>query len=215
MIINVAHTKGGVGKTTIAVNLAIEMNSDLFDLDNQNSSYNFSLLSNIDRPINFWKDRDMLKDIIKTYRNNPKKNIIIDSGGYDSNVSREIILNSNLIITPITVSQTEVDGLQKFYSENVEIALKSNPYIKPYILLNRINYYDQKDAEDLITFIKSEIPDYKVLSTALGARKDFKKAFSEGKSVVEYNKSSPASQEITGLVEEIYTIIQNIKEKKL
>ena len=41
MIINVAHTKGGVGKTTIAVNLAIEMNSDLFDLDNQNSSYNF------------------------------------------------------------------------------------------------------------------------------------------------------------------------------
>ena len=32
MIINVAHTKGGVGKTTIAVNLAIEMKSDLFDL---------------------------------------------------------------------------------------------------------------------------------------------------------------------------------------
>ena len=177
MIINVAHTKGGVGKTTIAVNLATEMNSDLFDLDNQNSSYNFSLLSDINRPIHFWKDRNMLKDIIKTYRDNPDKNIIIDSGGYDSNVSREIILNSNLIITPITVSQTEVDGLQKFYSENVEIALKSNPYIKPYILLNRINYYDQKDAEDLITFIISEIPDYKVLSTALGARKDFKRRF--------------------------------------
>ena len=71
MIINVAHTKGGVGKTTIAVNLAIEMKSDLFDLDNQNSSYNFSLLSDINRPIHFWKDRNMLKDIIKTYRDNP------------------------------------------------------------------------------------------------------------------------------------------------
>lgn len=186
------------------------MKSDLFDLDNQNSSYNFSLLSDINRPIHFWKDRNMLKDIIKTYRDNPDKNIIIDSGGYDSNVSREIILNSNLIITPITVSQTEVDGLQKFYSENVEIALKSNPYIKPYILLNRINYYDQKDAEDLITFIISEIPDYKVLSTALGARKDFKKAFSEGKSVVEYNKSSPASQEISALVKEISALIKNV-----
>lgn len=56
MIINVAHTKGGVGKTTIAVNLAIEMHADLFDLDNQNSSYNFSLLNDdIQRPIHFGK----------------------------------------------------------------------------------------------------------------------------------------------------------------
>ena len=47
------------------------MKSDLFDLDNQNSSYNFSLLSDINRPIHFWKDRNMLKDIIKTYRDNP------------------------------------------------------------------------------------------------------------------------------------------------
>lgn len=214
MIINVAHTKGGVGKTTIAVNLAIEMNSDLFDLDNQNSSYNFSLLSDIPRSIHFWKDREMLKKIIQVYRDNPDKHIIIDSGGYDSNISREIILNSNIIITPITVSQTEVDGLQKFYIENVEIALQANPDIRPYILLNRINHYDKKDAEDLITFIKSAVPDYKVLKTSLGARKDYKKAFSEGKSVVEYVRTSPASKEILSLKKEIEQIIKTIAKEK-
>ena len=78
MIINVAHTKGGVGKTTIAVNLAIEMHADLFDLDNQNSSYNFSLLNeDIQRPIHFWKDRNLLKEIIETYKDKPDKHIII------------------------------------------------------------------------------------------------------------------------------------------
>ena len=116
MIINVAHTKGGVGKTTIAVNLAIEMKADLFDLDNQNSSYNFSLIAPRERATHFIKDRSLLKKIIRTYKDNPDKNIVIDSGGYDSDVSREIILNSNIIITPITVSQTEIDGLLKFYS---------------------------------------------------------------------------------------------------
>ena len=122
MIINVAHTKGGVGKTTIAVNLAIEMKADLFDLDNQNSSYNFSLIAPRERATHFIKDRSLLKKIIRTYKDNPDKNIVIDSGGYDSDVSREIILNSNIIITPITVSQTEIDGLLKFNSENVEDA---------------------------------------------------------------------------------------------
>ena len=156
----------------------------------------------------------MLKKIIQVYRDNPDKHIIIDSGGYDSNISREIILNSNIIITPITVSQTEVDGLQKFYIENVEIALQANPDIRPYILLNRINHYDKKDAEDLITFIKSAVPDYKVLKTSLGARKDYKKAFSEGKSVVEYVRTSPASKEILSLKKEIEQIIKTIAKEK-
>lgn len=211
MIINIAHTKGGVGKTTIAVNLAIEMKADLFDLDNQNSSYNFSLIDEIDRPTHFYKDRNLLKEIIRNYKDNPDKSIIIDSGDYDSDVSRKIILNSNIIITPITVSQTEIDGLLKFNSENVSAALQHNPHINPYILLNKISHYDLKDAEDLKNFITEVIPDYKILHTTLGSRKDYKKAFSEGKSVSEYNKNSMASKEIRNLTEEILKIIGELK----
>ena len=39
MIINIAHTKGGVGKSTLATNLAVEMNCPILDLDMQKSSY--------------------------------------------------------------------------------------------------------------------------------------------------------------------------------
>lgn len=213
MIINVAHTKGGVGKTTISVNLAIEMKADLFDLDNQNSSYNFSLIRPAERATHFYKDKRRLPEIISTYKDDPEKHIIVDSGGYDSDVSRKIILNSNVIITPITVSQTEIDGLLKFNTENIETALSYNNQIKPYILLNKIHHYDAADAEDLKTFIQGAIPAYKILSTTLGARKEYKKAFSEGKSVTENNRRSMASKEIQDLVRELKTIISVQKDR--
>lgn len=95
----------------------------------------------------------------------------------------------------------------KFNSENVEVALQNNPNINPYILLNKISHYDLKDAEDLTEFIHQAIPDYKILKSRLGSRKDYKKAFSEGKSVTEYSKSSAAAKEIKALADEIKEII--------
>ena len=41
MIINVAHTKGGVGKTMIATNLSIAFIAPILDLDIQQSSNRF------------------------------------------------------------------------------------------------------------------------------------------------------------------------------
>ena len=44
MIINIAHTKGGVGKSTLATNLAVELNCPILDLDKQGSSKYFNEL---------------------------------------------------------------------------------------------------------------------------------------------------------------------------
>ena len=44
MIITVAHQKGGVGKSTVATNLAVEMGTPSIDLDSQHSCYLFSVL---------------------------------------------------------------------------------------------------------------------------------------------------------------------------
>ena len=42
MIINVAHTKGGVGKSTLATNLAVELTLPILALDMQSSSFFFN-----------------------------------------------------------------------------------------------------------------------------------------------------------------------------
>jgi len=49
MIITIAHQKGGVGKSTITTNLAVEMNLPIIDLDSQHSCYLFSLLRKEER----------------------------------------------------------------------------------------------------------------------------------------------------------------------
>ena len=41
MIINISHTKGGVGKTMIATNLSISLVAPIVDLDIQQSSSRF------------------------------------------------------------------------------------------------------------------------------------------------------------------------------
>lgn len=214
MIINVAHTKGGVGKTTIAVNLALTMGANLFDLDTQNSSYEFSLLSDEPKKIKFWKDLDMEESLIRLYHDNPTDHLIVDSGGYDSKTSRNFLINSNIILTPLTVSQFEFLGLQNFDQSVVHGIREKHPEIRAYALLNNINHFDQSDADNLEQVILDQLPDYRVLKTRIGYRKSFKQATSIGKSVVEFQKSSPAAREILALTKEVLGICKEISEGK-
>lgn len=214
MIINIAHTKGGVGKTTIAVNLALTMGANLFDMDTQHSSYEFSLISETPKPIHFWTDIEMAAELIQQYHDDPKKHLIVDSGGYDSRTSREFMMNSNIIVTPLTVSQFEFLGLQNFDNLVIHGIRKANPKIKAFALLNNINYFDQSDADQLEEIILQNLPDYKVLKTRIGYRKSFKQATAVGKSVVEYQKNSAAAKEIIALAKEIEGICEAISKEK-
>ena len=82
MIINIAHTKGGVGKSTLATNLVVEMNCPILDLDMQKSSYFFNELRELPKLTIFKaKTRDELK-LLEPYAGDKKKHIIVDSGGY-------------------------------------------------------------------------------------------------------------------------------------
>lgn len=69
MVINIAHTKGGVGKSTLATNLAVEMQLPIVDLDMQRSSYFFNQIRNdkIDViVIQTENDLDVLKNSMAT-----------------------------------------------------------------------------------------------------------------------------------------------------
>jgi len=209
-IITVAHQKGGVGKSTISINLATELskkyNLKVIDLDYQKSItiYNETRKEKKLKPldviqvntqnelINFLKQTDDL--------------VLIDSGGFDSDLNRIAIISADLIITPLSNNLIEIYGLETF--KNILKELKEiEPSIKSNILLNNINPQAKKSVQELQDYIKSNNEYFKLFNTLLRRRVDFAKSFEEGKSVVEINKKSKASKELISLIKEIETIL--------
>lgn len=209
MIINIAHTKGGVGKTTISTNLAINLNADILDLDLQNSSILFSKLGT-DRKINFIQGKTFTKSqldkLVAIYKHNQDKMLIVDSGGYDSDIIRYMIANSDIVITPIAPSQVELFGLKNF-DKIIKKIEEVVPSLKSYILFTRVTQFQKDDIDALRSYLATSMPEFKILKSIIGFRKGFSDAYAQGKSVNEYQPNSKAALEINQLVDEIKTIL--------
>lgn len=209
MIIDVAHTKGGVGKSTIATNLAVEMQADLLDLDTQSSSIGFSRLGP-ERTIQFIPGKKLQRSDLRfldEYKGNEDKHLVVDSGGYDSDIVRLLLVNSDIIITPVAASQVELMGLENF-DKVIQAAGRVRQNLKAYVLFNRVTRFQKNDIELFTKYIREDITDYQILNTQIGDRKAYKDAFASGLSVCELNKKSPASAEIRSLVFEINNLLK-------
>lgn len=211
MIINIAHTKGGVGKTTVATNLAIGMKADMFDLDVIKATQTFGQIrkNNGMELTVYTSDTLTPEEAIARYKRKPDRHLVVDSGGYDSSVVRSFLGISDLIITPLSASAVELNGIQLFDRNVVSKILQITP-IPAYALLNSISHFDASDAEDVRTFILTRLKDYKVLNTMLGNRKVYRQAYATGQSVLEMGKNKGA-EEIEELISEIRGILKTIK----
>jgi chromosome partitioning protein len=203
-IIVIAHQKGGVGKSTIAANLATELSKkfqvDIIDLDLQKSlTYYNNLRSNSGlNPLNVIQvdSPTMLKAII----NNNQKLLLIDAGGYDSDINRVAISGADILITPVSDSGIELVGLLAFRTILRDIRT-FRPDIKANVLLNKIHTRTgNASLEEIYRFI-NENPEFSRLTSILRDRVDYKRAFDCGKSVVEFNNK--AAQEMKGLIDEV------------
>lgn len=208
MIITVAHQKGGVGKSTVVVNLAVEMQLPVIDLDSQHSCYLFSLIRKQDHgktlAVFTPEDLDEIKRILAELE---ESDVIIDSGGYDNDLNRFALVASDVVITPVSPSQIEIFGLQKF-ATIVDRARKYNPELKVYVLINNADARSTTEIISLKKFIEG-LDSFKLLKTQLFRRVDYRRAYQHGLSVCEYNAGSKACNEIKRLVREIKEL--NIK----
>ena len=205
MIITVAHQKGGVGKSTIAINLAVEMQFPIIDLDSQHSCYLFSLLREEEQRKTLQVFTPETVDEIKQILENMNHNkVIIDSGGYDNDLNRFALLISGVVITPVSPSQIEVFGLLKF-AEIVEEAKKYSPSLKVHVLINNADPRCSGENRKLQQFIE-ESSNFELLKTKLHRRADYRRAYSEGLSVCEYNPEGKSCKEIKSLITEVTTL---------
>lgn len=201
-IITIAHQKGGVGKSTIASNLAVELAKNqrvqVVDLDMQKSiSYFNSVRVSNQLTIKYAASFDELKQLV----NNNHAMMIIDVGGFDSDLNRAAILAADFLLTPVSDSTIELVGLLSFKNIMQEVR-KIRPELKANVLLNRVHVKTNAALNEINNFI-NENPEFSLMTNILRDRAEYKKAFEIGQSVVEFAKIGKAAIEINNLINEI------------
>lgn len=212
MIVLVGGEKGGVGKTTLAVNLAAmraRAGHDvlLVDADKQASANLWASIraeEQVHPPIHCVQKRGKslaadVRDLATRYAD-----ILIDAGGQDSVELRAALTIATLAIFPIQPSLFDAATLETLATLVVQ-AQAFNPGLVAGILINRASpnprVKEAEEARDLIT----TYGDLHLMQVLLRDRIIYRKAVRNGLCVTEYPDRDPAAgHEVADLYREVY-----------
>lgn len=202
LIITIANRKGGVGKSTIATNLAVSLSKQgrtlLVDADEQKSAYNWNEYRQDKLDAIF-----VLDNLIDTLEplNSQYDYIVIDVAGRDSQILRESLLISDKLIIPTQASIVDLEVLE-YVSDKVSQAHENNPELTACVVINKApTNYRNTESEQAKAYI-AQFPTLKLLDTVIHDRKVFRDGFVESLSVSELNDPK-AKDELAQLVSEI------------
>lgn len=202
LIITIANRKGGVGKSTIATNLAVSLSKQgktlLVDGDEQKSAFNWNEYRQDKLDSIF-----VLDNLIDTLEplNNQYDFIIIDVAGRDSQIFRESLLISDKLIVPTQASIVDLEVLG-YVSEKIATAHQNNPDLKAYVVINKApTNYRNTEAEQAQAYV-AQFPIFTLLDTVLHDRKAFRDGFVESLAVTELSDTK-AHDELNQLTQEV------------
>lgn len=202
--ISFLNQKGGVGKTTLAINVAAEIAGRgkkvlLIDADPQGSSLNWASARKDDSPITIvgYPKPTLYRDISKIGQGYDYT--VIDGPPRVTELARSIILASDLIIIPVQPSPYDIWASAEI-SALIEESSVFKESLRAFLVINRkiANTAISRDAADILQ--KSKLP---LLKTQVAQRIIFAESAAQGKTVRECGEDSFASKEIQELTKEL------------
>ena len=194
MIVTVGNTKGGVGKTTLAVNLAIARalagrDVWLIDGDRQGTAQT---------AISIRAEAGQLPGIAcATYPDGPTlraqvkqqaakfDDIIIDAGGRDSTALRAALVLSDLLIVPFQPRSYDVWALNDI-AALVDEARSVRDNLRAVAVLNCADPGEHSADNAEAAAAVADVPQFEYLATPIRRRKSFANAAGAGLSVLEF-----------------------------
>lgn len=218
MIISVTNLKGGVGKSTLAQNLAVYLAkkgrklciADT-DVEQQTSVKWGSVRTGIEEeeipeiPV-FLINPDTISDQILNKLGKKFDLVIIDGTPALTELTTRIIIMSDLVITPILASATDVWALETFLRRYEEARITKEAMggkVELYVLLNK--YSDRTNLDREIGEAISEMG-VNLLKTRISTRVAYKEATVQGLGIMEL-KDKNAQAEIKSLATEIEKLL--------
>lgn len=210
MILAVGNIKGGVGKTMLAVNIAVglvQRGRDvlLIDGDEQASASTFAQIR-ADLPaaklttvqLQGAAIRQQMRQLAEKY-----DEIVIDVGGRDTGSLRAALTVADAILVPFQPRSVDLWTAEQI-AGLISEARSVNDRLRAYAVLN-VADAQGRDNDDAVAALAA-IDGMIALPVAVVRRKAFPNAFSAGMSVLEHSpKDAKACGEVLSVVNALYT----------
>ena len=210
MILTVGNIKGGVGKTTLALNVAIaraNMGKDmlLVDGDEQHTALTFTELRTEQLGSPGYTSVSLQGAALRTQvrQLTPKyDDIIIDVGGRDTGSLRAALTITETLLIPVQPRSFDIWSVDQM-TYLVQEAREINGTLRAVVLLNAADAQG-KDNEEAAEALR-EHAGLDLLPCTIGRRKAFPNAASSGKAVTEHTpQDAKAVRELTALIRALY-----------
>jgi chromosome partitioning protein len=206
----IVQTKGGVGKTTLAVNVAVERSRQgrnvlLVDADEQATATGFTSqraqsLGDPGYTAVKLSGADVRTQILRMAPN--YQDVVIDVGGRDTNSLRAALTIADVALIPFQPRSFDIWTLGTI-AELVAAGRIYNENLNALALVNMADPQGSDNAEAAEAL--SGVDGIQFLNSPIGRRKAFPNASSEGLAVTELKREDPkASAELAALIAAIF-----------